>query len=198
MKRIIACLIFSYLWLFSCDQKQEKKQIEKEELSALRDSADSIATKAQILLMKNVSNAISKGGTEYAVEFCNTNAAFLTDSLADKYHITLKRITNKPRNPDNGLQTTTDKKVFENFSINKDLQDSLLQQEQGYVYYKRINLAMPTCIKCHGNVGEDIDNNTYQKIKSHYPSDQAIGYRLNDYRALWKIEYNKKTFTRLE
>ncbi len=60
------------------------------------------------------------------------------------------------------------------------------------MYYKRINMAMPTCIKCHGTVGEEVDNKTYQKIKTHYPNDQAVGYRLNDYRALWKIEFDKK------
>jgi cytochrome c553 len=57
------------------------------------------------------------------------------------------------------------------------------------VYYKPIRIVMPACLKCHGVPGTDIDSVTIQKLQSLYPADLATGYRLNDFRGLWKVEF---------
>jgi len=48
---------------------------------------------------------------------------------------------------------------------------------------------MPACLKCHGVPESDIDSATVQKLRALYPTDLATGYRLNDFRGLWKIEF---------
>ena len=86
--------------------------------------------------MKNVSSAIEIGGTEYAVEFCNEKALSITDSLSSEFDLKLSRISNKTRNPNNAFKSTMDELVFEDFSKDADLMDSLIQQEEKITYYK--------------------------------------------------------------
>ena len=188
---------FTFLFMMSCILSScltEKKNhpSEEQELEDIRITADSIASLAQFTLFKSVSNAMEKGGIEYAVDYCFINAIPISDSLSKSYKVEISRITDKPRNYSNLIHTPLDKQIYETFREDENLIDTLARNNHGYVYYKRINMAMPTCIKCHGTVGEEVDQKTYQKIKTHYPNDQAVGYRLNDYRALWKIEFDKK------
>ena len=154
----------------------------------LKADYDTIATSSQKALMMNVAGAIKKGGTEYAVEFCNEKAMPITDSLSKQHHVSISRITNQTRNSSNYLKTDTDKAVFKSFEDNSSLVDSLVKEGEKYAYYKRINTALPTCVKCHGNPESDIEPATYTKIKTLYPNDKAIGYSMDELRGLWKIE----------
>lgn len=149
--------------------------------------ADSIAVSAQNTLMTNVQNAMKKGGPEYAVEFCNLQAIPLTDSLSTNYDVQISRITDKTRNPDNGLKTETDFEVFELFKENSDLEYTVEESEGNALFYKRINLALPACIHCHGNPQKDISASTLALLNEKYPDDQATGYGQNEFRGLWKI-----------
>ena len=185
MKKAIY-IIFSYSFLFSCSQANQEKEIsdvdqtsekiETVDLAQLKADSDTIATTSQKALMQNVAAAIKKGGTEYAVEFCNEKAMPITDSLSAKYNVSISRVTNKTRNSANGLKTQMDTSTFQSFAENLELMDSLIQEGEKYVYYKRITTAMPACIKCHGNPETDIDKATYTKIKTLYANDMAVGY----------------------
>lgn len=173
------------LFIVSCGSSEKGSDIEQ-----TKSQMDSVATTAQKTLLKNISDAIQKGGTEYAVSFCNIMAIPITDSLSEKYNLSISRITDQTRNPLNGLKTENDQAVFEVFKTHPKLMDSLISEDKKMVYYKRINTAMPTCIKCHGNPKTDIEPKTLTKIKSLYPDDHATGYVLNDFRGLWRIEEN--------
>lgn len=171
----------------SCQQTTHNEK----EISALKNDADSIATVSQNVLLQNVAAAIQKGGTEYAVDFCQVEAIPITDSLSKEVQMYIQRITDKNRNPQNNLKTKNDRTIFGEFKRKTELSDTLLTQNEQYVYYKRINLAMPTCLKCHGNPQTDIEDKTLQKINTFYPNDKAVGYKLNDFRGLWKIDIPK-------
>lgn len=186
MKLRITTLLL-VLTIVSCQQTTHNEK----EISALKNDADSIATVSQNVLLQNVAAAIQKGGTEYAVDFCHVKAIPITDSLSKEVRMSIQRISDKNRNPENNLDTETDRSVFDEFKKKQELVDTLFKAKSQYVYYKRINLAMPTCMKCHGNPTTDIEEKTLQKIQSLYPNDKAIGYKLNDFRGLWKIEINK-------
>ena len=175
------------LTVVSCQQITHNEN----EIYAPKNQADSIATVSQNVLLKNVAAAIQKGGTEYAVDFCHVKAIPITDSLSKEVRMSIQRISDKNRNPENKLKTETDRSIFDEFRKKQELSDTLLVQKDQYVYYKRINLSMPACLKCHGNPQDDIEEKTLQKINTFYPNDKAIGYKLNDFRGLWKIEINK-------
>lgn len=186
MKKILLLSLATFT-LVSCGEKQ-KGTID---LETLKTQGDSITAVTQKALMSNVANAIAKGGTTYGVEFCNTKALVLTDSLSNKYEATIQRVTDKNRNADNELTTENDKAIFSAFAENTQLQDSLVAENGKHVYYKRINLGMETCLKCHGAPEVNIDAETYAKIKEHYPLDKAVGYNLKELRGMWKITFDK-------
>jgi len=162
------------------------KNISEESKLAFLAKGDSIAGHAQQLLMQNVAAAIQKGGTDYAVEFCNVRAVPLTDSIAGQYNSFIQRLSNKNRNPANAIQTDEDKAAWKKIETEKT---HFVQQtaDGSVLYYKPILIALPTCLKCHGS-SEDITVSTQQIIKQKYPADLAINYAMNDLRGMWKIK----------
>ncbi len=184
MKNLLFLLL--PIFLFSC---QEKKY-DNVDLTLIKAKADSIAMVSQKTLIQNVQQAIQKGGTEYAVDFCNINAISLTDSLSDGLQVSIERLTDRTRNLENGLKTEMDQDLFNSFKENPKLADSFLAEGNNYVFYKRINMGMPTCIQCHGNP-KDIEPKTLEKIQFLYADDQATSYELNDFRGMWKISVPK-------
>lgn len=171
------------LILFSC-----QKGIKPEVYAKYTETGNQIATNSQAVLLSNVATAIQHGGPSYAIEFCNLNAIGITDSLSQVHHCAISRISAKNRNPENGLKTETDNLVWRTFETG-NLTDTLLQTGNKLVYYKTIKTAMPACLKCHGSPGIDIDSLTIARLNKLYPDDKAAGYALNDFRGLWRIEF---------
>jgi hypothetical protein len=156
---------------------------------ALKQRGDAVAQAVQQELITNVTRAIERGGTAYAVDFCNTEAMSLTDSMSELYGVQVQRITGRNRNLANVLKTKNDQDVYRMFSEQNDLKDTLLLENGRTVFYKRIQTAMPVCLGCHGNPQTDINAETLRKIQLFYPNDLATGYSLNEFRAMWKITF---------
>lgn len=163
------------------------RQGKVEGLSAFRELADSTTTTSQMLLFQKVSKAIGQGGAAHALDFCNLRATGITDSLSRSFQMDLQRISDNNRNPDNGLKTGMDQAVFERFLERPGQRDSLLFEGDHPVYYKRIDLAMISCLKCHGNPKTDIEPATLERIQALYPRDRALDYQVGDLRGLWKV-----------
>lgn len=183
MMKIFAFFL-TLMVVISCSNKQQT--ISKEENAALMLLGDSISLEIQNVLLQNVAGAIQKGGTDYAVEFCNIQAMPLTDSIANNRKVYIQRLSDKNRNPDNGIQTEIDSMAWERMKLEKT--NFTEQDKNGEVYYyKPIFIAMPTCLKCHGG-DNDITESTKKIITKKYPSDKAIGYKIGDFRGMWKIK----------
>lgn len=143
---------------------------------------------AQSVLLANVGEAMQTGGSVYAVEFCNLKASTIVDSLKIACNCNISRISAKNRNPENVLKTKSDQILWAVFDKGS-LTDTIIQENNKLIYYKPIKTALPACLKCHGDTGSDIDSATAEKLKNLYPADLATGYKLNDFRGLWKIEF---------
>ncbi|WP_167619207.1 Tll0287-like domain-containing protein [Maribellus sediminis] len=165
-----------------------KQGIDNETYTKFQARGNDVTNLAQGTLLVNVGSAIQQGGPKYAVEFCNLKAGGIIDSLNLIYNCTISRVSDKNRNPENGLKDKIDRAVWSTFSANDQI-DTLLQVKNNFVYYKRINTAMPACLKCHGNPDTDINPTTREKLQKLYPNDLATGYKLNDFRGLWKLEF---------
>lgn len=170
----------------SACSNHKQQPIAEEEKAALMLLGDSISMEIQNVLLQNVGEAIQKGGTDYAVEFCNIQAMPLTDSIADHLNVYIQRLSDKNRNPANAIQTQMDSIAWE--KIKSEKADFTEQDKNGEVYYyKPILIAMPTCIKCHGGK-TDITESTQKMIAQKYPDDKATGYQMGDLRGMWKIK----------
>ena len=150
-----------------------------------------LTTKA--VLGKNLMGTIQKKGVLEALAFCNVQAYPLTDSMAVAHNAQIKRVTDKPRNPNNKANSeelqyiNTYKKIVANNEepkpIVKELDTSVM------VYYPITTNTM--CLQCHGKPNETLENTTLTRIKSLYPLDKAIGYDVNEVRGIWSITFNK-------
>jgi len=169
--------------LYSCNQS-----ITPAQYAEFQRKGNEIAITAQGALLSHVATAMQAGGASYAVEFCNENASLIIDSLSKTNECVIKRVSEKNRNVSNALNTEQEKLLWPVFKSG-NTKDTLVLDNKKLVYYKTINTALPACLKCHGTPGTDIDSTTIEKLVKLYPADLAIGYKLNDFRGLWKIEF---------
>lgn len=146
-------------------------------------------------LAGNLQQAIATGGFTNAIEFCSEKAMPLTLAIAQKEGVKLQRVSHRPRNPANaasdheqalirGFQASTNtgaapKPVVETTATGNE------------VFYAPIVINNPLCLRCHGDTREEIATDTLAVIRQRYPKDRATGFKLNDVRGLWRIEFPK-------
>jgi mono/diheme cytochrome c family protein len=150
-----------------------------------------MATKGE--LGKNLMNAIQNFGTAGAVDFCNTRAIPITDSMSTLHQVKIKRVSDKPRNPEN-LASAEEKEIIDAFKVQfaKSGKTEPVLKEQGnnvFAYYSIETNAM--CLQCHGVRGKDIESKTMDVILSKYPGDLATGYSVDQIRGMWVIEASR-------
>lgn len=191
-----ANLIWAFLGLsftfFGCQSGKVQQKLSDAEEALLLRQGDSVALAAQQVLMQNLTQAIKTKGIADAVSFCNLNAISLTDSTAKSYGLGIQRLSEKNRNPQNALSLAADKAAWE--KMRQLLSDTSVQtkhfisnEQEGVFYYKAINIAMPTCLSCHGQPGLEISEQVLSTIQQKYPDDKATGYKMNDFRGMWKL-----------
>jgi len=140
--------------------------------------------------------AMEKGGVKYASQYCNLVAYPIVDSMSKVHNARIRRVSDKPRNPNDAMDNE-EQKVFALFKAkaqepNAELAPVVIQHDDGTVgYYAPIKISMPTCLKCHGEVGKDIKADDYKVLKSLYPNDAAVGYKEGDLRGVFSIRFSK-------
>ncbi len=144
-------------------------------------------------LGKNLITTIQKDGTEAAVTLCNERAIALTDSMAIALNATVKRVSDKNRNPDNACNK--EELAYINQAKNQLAKDGkaspklIETDDKATGYYPIVTNAM--CLQCHGTITEDITTQTLNKITTLYPEDKATGYAANELRGIWVVEMEK-------
>ncbi|WP_439131169.1 c-type heme family protein [Polaribacter sp.] len=150
-----------------------------------------LSTKA--VLGKNLMGKIQKEGTLAALKFCNVKAYPLTDSMSVYHNATIKRVSDKPRNPINLANTVENKyiKIFKEYlKLGKDSEPIAIESSKTVTVYYPIK-TNSMCIQCHGSKTTDIQPNVLAQIDKLYPKDKATGYTENQVRGIWSIAFNK-------
>ncbi len=159
-----------------------------------------IADETQKTLGSQLQQAVKSDGVPGAIQYCNLQAYPLVDSLQQKYAASIKRVTSKPRNPDNAPDSL-EQVIFDAYQYNHENGQPLAENLQAvgkdtYLYNKPIMIGNPLCLACHGPVGEGITKEHYEVIKELYPHDQAINYKMGELRGMWSIRLSKKELIR--
>lgn len=148
-------------------------------------------TKAE--LGKNLMGQIQKNGVIAALDFCNIQALPITDSMATIHKAQIRRITDKPRNPNNKANAA-ELQYLENFkkqiAAGGEVKPITVQIGNEIDFYYPI-VTNSLCLKCHGTPGKELETLTLSKIKELYPTDKAIGYNENEVRGIWSIQFEK-------
>ena len=145
-------------------------------------------------LSSKLTEQMKLGGPAKAVPFCNVEAMPLTDSMAAKYMVTIKRTSDKLRNPKNKA-TSRELEIISQYQKSKangDVLKPMVEKDSEEVahFYAPIT-TNAKCLKCHGVVGEMTMAKTDSIIKSLYPEDIATGYGDEQVRGIWSITFNK-------
>lgn len=182
--------------LFSCNQQEEKQPLNQPVEQAMDYSSVSLAVMEETkkTLGGELKAAMIRGGIAEAVAYCNVHALPLTDSIGQRYNATVKRVTDKPRNPANA-PTQAERKHLDHWRnlIAAGDQRVVTEEEsaEAYHYYMPIKIE-PLCLNCHGMPGETVTAESQALIAAKYPNDKATGYQVGDLRGLWHISFKKK------
>lgn len=174
------------------ERKRYRQGQQQGEINYLKKGKEmAMQTKSQ--LGSNLMAAIKERGPDGAIEFCNTRAYTITDSMALALGAKIKRVSDQPRNP---MNIANDDQL--NYIVNAKAQltkgetASPLMTDLGETmvgYYPITTNAM--CLKCHGEPRSQINEATLKVLSVLYPEDEAKGYGENELRGIWVVEINK-------
>ncbi len=153
------------------------------------------AMKGKTELGKNLKRAIQKKGTVGAIEFCHTEATKLTDSISMMNNVIIKRVSDKPRNPNNqaNKEELDHIEAFkEVVASGKNIEPIVNDENEEINFYYPIT-TNALCLQCHGKPEAQIQPTTMVKLLDLYPADKAIGYSENEVRGIWAITFDKQT-----
>ncbi|MGV6829998.1 MAG: c-type heme family protein [bacterium] len=207
-------LISEYIYDFKIEEPEWfKEHIEEESKGKMKyrndgkSTASSASQKTQTIaerglqyalntkkeLGKNLMGTIQKKGTKEAVTFCNIQAYPITDSMAVAQNATIKRVSDKPRNPNNQASTKELDIIaqFKKAIANNEDYKPITEVENGKVTFYAPILTNSMCLQCHGTPRKTIQPEVFRTITNHYPEDKAIGYDVNEVRGMWSITYNQ-------
>jgi hypothetical protein len=171
---------------------KKTQSVEDNEVLSLAEIGMKYAISTKSILGKNLMGAIQAKGVEHAVTFCNVQAMPITDSMSTVNNARIKRVSDKPRNPNNraNAKELTYISKFKVLMANNEKINPIVVEEAGKVnfYFPIETNAM--CLQCHGAVEQELKFSTYEKIKALYPTDEAIGYNIDQVRGMWSIEFD--------
>lgn len=145
-------------------------------------------------LGKTLMTAIEEKGTGGALTFCNTRAIPITDSMSTLYNAKIKRVSDRPRNPNNlASKTELDKIDYfkSELKANNEIEPATEEKNNKVQFYYPI-ITNGMCMQCHGEKYKQVKENTLNKLAELYPSDKATGYQENEVRGIWSIVFEKE------
>lgn len=165
--------------------------------------ADSAETAPKVIaeafgqLSATLAEAIAKDGPAKALSVCSERAPQITAEVSKSHGVTLRRASDKPRNPKN-KPTVFEQAFLTAFAKALAAQEApkpqtLTNPDGSISYFAPIVLGNPLCLKCHGSPEKDIAAETLTAIRTSYPDDKATGYQLGQLRGLWHVIFPAKS-----
>ena len=192
MKSIQILSLLVFIVLFSSCKNESDGELAKYSEIGLHIAS---TTKAQ--MEKHLIKTIKEKGTSEALQFCYINAYPITDSMATVHQASIKRVTDRPRNPIN----KANKIELENVSYFKSILAEggevkpIIEEKEDKVSFYYPIVTNKKCLQCHGAPNTEIKESTLTNLLYLYPSDRATGYSENQVRGIWSIQFKKEKAT---
>lgn len=158
--------------------------------------AQTLAQTAFAKLSGELAAAIAEGGAVNAIDVCAQRAMPITEELSAANEVEMRRLSHRPRNPLNAA-AGRDLDVIAAFQAqlaeSKPLSPVVDAPGDGAAVVRLpILLSQPLCLSCHGAADGEIEPATLEAIRTRYPDDTAIGFRLGELRGIWRVEIPAK------
>ena len=167
-----------------------EKYVEEKKEKTYADIGLEYALGTKKVLGKNLMETIQKKGTLKALSFCNIQAIPLTDSMSTKFNASIKRVSDKNRNPNNKANTEELQYIAQfkkELAEKKEIKPVVIEKGNKVQFYYPIE-TNAMCLQCHG---KQIKPEVSQQIMKLYPKDLAIGYNESEVRGIWSITFDK-------
>ena len=143
-------------------------------------------------LKHTLGQKVKKGGFENAALFCSKEATSLAKEASSSLPkgVSIKRITNKPRNSNN--QATKEQilvlQELENKQKLGKMPKMLVKKisQNHYQVYKPLVIGKK-CLNCHGD-NSNLNQNAFKIISENYPDDKATNYKLGQLRGAFLVD----------
>lgn len=108
----------------------------------------------------------------------------------------IRQVSDRPRNPKN-LATGPELEAIRLFKINPELKDYFKMVKKGgkeYYFYAYPLRVEPACLQCHGEIGREVDRETYKLLKKYYGVG-AFNYKEGEVRGILAVYIPKEEFS---
>lgn len=153
-----------------------------------------ITASSFLTLSSKVKSAMQEGGVPTAVDYCKISAYSIIDSLSQAHNAVISRKSLKPRNYKN-TPVPRERSVLKQFEVDWQFGKQVMPFAEdmgaaGVNFYAPI-WTQKACLQCHGVIGETLTTKNEAFIKELYPNDKATGYKENDLRGMWVVNFKK-------
>lgn len=145
-------------------------------------------------LLATLMAELKVSGPSSAIKVCALKAAELAKAHSGQY-ISVRRVTLQPRNPANRPDAFEEeqlrvmaKKAAAGESVGEVWQWLEGTGEKVFRYLRPIFVGK-LCLRCHGP-RQDLDPEVQRLLAELYPQDQAVGYRLGDFRGAVSVTWH--------
>lgn len=188
------------LLLAACQPSGNQQADSSETASTALDTAQykkkgmEIAMGTFAVLSGQLQQAMQEGGVAHAVQYCNTAAYPLVDSLSEVHQARIRRVSDKLRNPADA-PGPEEQAMLDDYRAQMQAGEQpspqVRQLASGEIAFYAPIFVQGPCLNCHGTVGEQVKEADYAVIKGLYPEDEAVGYQAGDLRGAWSIVFAK-------
>ncbi len=133
--------------------------------------------------------ALEAGGPAEAVRICQTVAPALAETVSAEHGLTIRRISLKHRNPDQGKPTDWQRMALETFDAERaggtpaEALIYVYSADDEFRYLKAIPTGGP-CLTCHGDA---LAPEVAKTLAELYPDDLATGFKEGDVRGAFVV-----------
>jgi hypothetical protein len=179
----------------------DESGLDETRASALRAEGSAAAQALMTTLQTSLVTSMEEGGPAQAIEFCASRALIVTDSVSTSLGegISLKRVSEKTRNPENAPDASEIEAIRHFESVMAETGslpgDWVQVTPAGELRYYRPLTIAPPCLGCHGEP-EAMDPQVVEVLQTSYPEDMATGYETGDLRGLIRVSVSEERLNR--
>jgi hypothetical protein len=135
-------------------------------------------------LLEALRSALHEGGPALAIPVCQMEAPEIA-AVTSTENARMGRTSHRPRNPQN-LPEPWMQSFLDHYVANPvDRQPRARRLDADHIGYVEPIYVKPLCLACHG---EQIEPEVRALLQEHYPEDEAIGFREDDFRGLFWVK----------
>lgn len=161
------------------------------ELRPAISQADLIIVGMQDSVLRELGDALSRGGPGAAMSFCHLDATFLSQKIGRTEGVAVGRTSDRLRNPTNAPKAWAEALVKANAGKQARSVEGFAVDLGDKVGVLRPIAERPMCAGCHGPT-DTLSPAVRSTLADLYPVDRAVGFKEGEIRGWFWVEMPKR------